>query len=100
MSVYGRNYKRSSYPQRQLSGGAKSDIPPVSESVPQPEKTEFAEEKQSVGRVAPPNISALLGKLMPNGIDSDTLLIAALLLMLLKEGGDIKLVLALGYILL
>ncbi len=42
----------------------------------------------------------LLGSILPDGIDSDTLLIAALLFMLLKEGGDIRLVIALGYILL
>lgn len=47
-----------------------------------------------------PDPAAMLKKLLPNGIDSDTLLIAALLLLLLKEGGDIRLVLALGYILL
>ena len=57
-------------------------------------------EKQSRRELLPPNFSALLGKLMPGSIDSDTLLIAALLLILMKEGGDIKLVLALGYILL
>ena len=33
-------------------------------------------------------------------IDADKLLIAALLLLLMKEGGDMRLILALGYILL
>lgn len=32
--------------------------------------------------------------------DGDTLLIAALLFLLIKDGGDMKLILALGYILL
>ena len=33
-------------------------------------------------------------------LDSDKLLIAALLYMLIKEGADIKLIIALGYILM
>ncbi|WP_297955788.1 hypothetical protein [uncultured Ruminococcus sp.] len=38
--------------------------------------------------------------LLDGGIDSDKLLIAALLYLLIKEGADIKLMIALGYILL
>ncbi|MCM1133511.1 MAG: hypothetical protein NC340_08575 [Ruminococcus flavefaciens] len=37
---------------------------------------------------------------MPFGLDKDTLLITALLFLLIKDGGDMKLILALGYILL
>lgn len=36
----------------------------------------------------------------PFGMDKDTLLIAALLFLLIRDGGDMKLILALGYILL
>jgi len=36
---------------------------------------------------------------LAGGLDSDKLLIAALLLLLMKEGGDKRLILALGYIL-
>ncbi len=39
-------------------------------------------------------------KNLPSGIDRDTLLIIALLFLLIKDGGDMKLILALGYILL
>lgn len=35
-----------------------------------------------------------------SGLDADKLLIAALLLLLMREGGDMRLILALGYILL
>ena len=103
MSVYGRNYRRGSYQPRQLAGRANSDIPPAPKPLPEPEQP--APEPPKIGKApagsAPqPNSSALLGNLMPGSIDSDTLLIAALLLILMKEGGDIKLVLALGYILL
>ena len=41
----------------------------------------------------------LLRGLLPESIDRDTLLVAALLWLMLKEGGDLKLILALGYIL-
>lgn len=42
----------------------------------------------------------ILGGLLSGSIDRDTLLVAALLYLLIKEGGDMKLILALGYILL
>ncbi|MBO5343325.1 MAG: hypothetical protein J6A57_02615 [Ruminococcus sp.] len=34
------------------------------------------------------------------GIDRDTLLVAAVMLLMLKNGGDIRLILALGYIII
>lgn len=45
-------------------------------------------------------LSGLLGDIFGGGLDSDKLLIAALLILMIKEGADIKLILALGYILL
>lgn len=36
----------------------------------------------------------------PLGLDKDTLLIIALIFLLIKDGGDMKLIFALGYILL
>lgn len=42
----------------------------------------------------------ILSGLLSGSIDRDTLLVAALLYLLIKEGGDMKLILALGYILL
>lgn len=39
-------------------------------------------------------------KNLPFELDRDTLLITALLFLLIKDGGDMKLILALGYILL
>lgn len=41
----------------------------------------------------------LLEKIPPE-LDRDTLLVAALLFLLIRDGGDMKLILALGYILL
>ena len=42
----------------------------------------------------------LIDEFLDGGIDSDKLLIAAILYMLIKEGADIKLIIALGYILM
>lgn len=38
--------------------------------------------------------------MLDGGIDSDKLLVAVLLYLLIKEGADIKLIIALGYILM
>lgn len=45
-------------------------------------------------------LNNLIEEFLGGGIDDDKLLIAALLYMLIKEGADIKLIIALGYILL
>ena len=45
------------------------------------------------------NAAGLLSEIT-GSLDGDKLLIAALLLLLMREGGDIRLILALGYILL
>lgn len=45
-------------------------------------------------------ISEMLGKLLNGKIDSDKLIIIALIVILIREGADMKLILALGYILL
>ena len=42
----------------------------------------------------------IIDEFFEGGIDSDKLLIAAILYMLIKEGADIKLIIALGYILM
>lgn len=45
-------------------------------------------------------IDSFIREFLDVGIDSDKLLIAVLLYMLIKEGADIKLIIALGYILI
>lgn len=45
-------------------------------------------------------LGSFIDDFLGGGIDDDKLLIAALLYMLIKEGADIKLIIALGYILL
>ncbi|MCQ2490836.1 MAG: hypothetical protein MJ079_04510 [Ruminococcus sp.] len=89
MSVYGSNTARGSYEYRKTHN---ADIPPS----PAAEQTVIRSERG----YGPHQRRGFPTDILPNGIDSDTLLIAALLFLLLKEGGDIRLVIALGYILL
>ena len=91
MSVYGSGAARGSW---EPNNRRNADIPPA----PPPAIEHKAE--ASPRTCSPQRRRDLLGGLLPDGIDSDTLLIAALLFLLLKEGGDIRLVIALGYILL
>jgi len=46
------------------------------------------------------DLNDILNKIFDGKIDSDKLIIIALMILLLKEGADIKLIIALGYILL
>lgn len=48
----------------------------------------------------PPDSVGIINRLLGGGADSDKLLILALMFLLAKEGADMKLILALGYILL
>ncbi len=65
-----------------------NDNPPCSEHIA---KQEDSGDKHQGG---------FLEELIGGGLDSEKLLIAALIFLLLKEGADMKLILALGYILL
>lgn len=46
------------------------------------------------------SLKSILDDLLDGGIDSDKLLVAVLMYLLIKEGADIKLIIALGYILM
>ena len=63
----------------------RADLPPVQ---PQEKKTDLR------------GISEILNKILEGGKDPDKLLIAAIILMLIREGADKKLIIALGYIML
>ena len=65
------------------------DIPPETASPPQRTDTRRSD-----------NLGSLLGALSGRLADRDTLLTAVLLLLLLREGGDRRLILALAYILM
>lgn len=97
MSVYDFNCRRSDTAKlyRGRNGNRAVDLPP--------EKNESCVHKDEIP-VSKPKRNELLEKILEEfwdgKIDSDKLLIAALLYMLIKEGADIKLIIALGYILM
>ena len=103
MSVYGFNCRKSDtaklYSNSQIRKAA-ADLPPDN-------KEKFCENEEVRKEDIRPQMpkkseifDKLFGEFIDGGIDSDKLLIAALLYMLIKEGADIKLILALGYILM
>lgn len=73
---------------------------PGKKDVPNSAPCDNTEEKKRENFQRTGNQSGLLNGILPKGIDRDTLLIAALLFLLIKDGGDLRLILALGYILL
>lgn len=92
MSVYGHNMKRN--PSEFLIQQQTDNAPPLPPPIMDQRKVNESNNKRIKKK------HDLISDILPNNIDADTLLIAALLFLLLKEGGDIKLVIALGYILL
>jgi hypothetical protein len=104
MSVYDFNCRRSDSARLYTNGRLRKaavDLPPDNqekccekEDIPKKEDTRPQNQKKSE------IFDKLFGEFFDSGIDSDKLLIAALLYMLIKEGADIKLILALGYILM
>lgn len=74
----------------------KSDCTNKSE-LPQHESENHSLQKKSSGGN---ELSELFGKILGGKLDGDKLIIIALMIMLAKEGADLKLILALGYILI
>lgn len=72
-------------------GGDARDVPADSEVMPGKESADLRKND---------SLNEMLKGLLSEGIDADKLLIAAVLLLLLHEGGDRKLLIALGYILM
>jgi hypothetical protein len=68
-----------------------ADIPPESESCS--DRSDYKSSDNSP-------FKKIIDDFLDGGIDSDKLLIAVLLYLLIKEGADIKLIIALGYILM
>lgn len=102
MAVYGEKYpKPSGMDCINLYHGAgrntAADLPPDlcrdSDKAHESEQSERKSEKRSL-------FDGLIDEFLDGGIDSDKLLVAAILYMLIKEGADIKLIIALGYILM
>lgn len=94
----GRSYRAG----KKCGSYTESDIPPdasdICDSAADDEKTVQPEPKPP-DRIRFKNKSGILEELL-GSIDKDTLLIAAMLVLLMKDGGDKRLIIALGYILM
>ncbi|WP_303825856.1 hypothetical protein [Ruminococcus flavefaciens] len=102
MAVYGEKFpKRTNRAgfdlQHIIEHNAAVDFPPHTSAF---QKT--IEESHESGDQKSRNdiIGGIIEEFLDGGIDSDKLLIAAILYILIKEGADIKLIIALGYILM
>ena len=82
-------HRRSAVSSSHYSGDEVRDIPPLPDVPADAPANENSKQ-----------LSDLLSGLLSDGLDADKLLIAAVLLLLLYEGGDKKLLIALGYILM
>ena len=75
----------------------RADIPPVRrDNISEPHVSDFKKEDKKT----PDSLKKLIDSILENSPDSDKLLVIALMFLLAKEGADMKLILALGYILL
>ncbi len=96
MAVYGIDPRRDNARlYRGVYRNSAADLPPqkCEESCGKEKQDVKSEKKQNA-------LEGLVDEFFEGGADSDKLLIAALLYMLIKEGADIKLIIALGYILM
>ena len=97
MSVYDFNCRRSDTA-KLYNGNIRKmavDLPPDNK-----EKCD-RQENENIQKMKKSEIfDKILDEFFDSRIDSEKLLIAALLYMLIKEGADIKLIIALGYILM
>ena len=99
MSVYDEGMQRNANKRQQYMTGRavpSNDDIKKEESSPEPPVMSFNEKKSD-------NIQRLpdiLSRLMSGSFEKDSLLIAALLIMLIKEKADMKLILALAYIII
>lgn len=109
MAVQNRRYinkmrqdaiRRSREMTEHTSVSADGDIPPNDRSTEIPKYEDDIKSQPPPKQTVKNSLGNLLNELIGNPIDSDKLLIAAILLMLMKEGGDKRLILALGYILI
>lgn len=85
---------------REMHRGTAGSLPPFGNvKADRPHEHNNYSGKNAIGH-GKGGLNSLIDDILGGGIDDDKLLIAALLYMLIKEGADIKLIIALGYILL
>lgn len=94
-------HKRSMVSASHYSQGSSfsGDLPPK-ESRTENEKIEIKPDSAGIKYRKESQLSELVDSIFQGKIDSDKLMILLLMIILIKEGADLKLILALGYILL
>lgn len=95
-------HKRSVVNASHYSQGSeqKGDRPPENNSSPKSEKNSRTPETVNVRKKKEPQLSDIIDSFFQGKLDGDKLMILLLMIILIKEGADLKLILALGYILL
>lgn len=89
-----RNGRMKLYQETHRTSAA--DLPPCIKEDKKSENSCETERKDKKGGL----FDGIIDDFFDGGVDSDKLLIAAILYMLIKEGADMKLIIALGYILM
>ena len=102
MAVYGEKFpKRTNRAgfdlQHCIEHNAAADFPPHTSVCEKAIDKSHESGEQKSGKDL---FGGIIEEFLDGGIDSDKLLIAAILYILIKEGADIKLIIALGYILM
>ena len=102
MAVYrGNSFNGMRRDDMKLCQGARrtaaADLPPCTKNEENEREKSCENEKKDTKKGL---FDGIIDDFFDDSIDSDKLLIAAILYILIKEGADIKLMLALGYILL
>lgn len=94
-------HKRSVVSASHYSQGSENrgDIPPQENTAENEKKTDIPNKIKPVKK-KDPQLSDMINKIFQGKLDGDKLLIIMLMMMLMKEGADLKLIIALGYILL
>lgn len=96
MAVYYSDPRKDKYTNMKFCQGqykkACADLPPVTDEIEKKKANEKSPQRKL--------FNELIDDFFDGGIDSDKILIGALIYLLIKEGADIKLIIALGYILM
>lgn len=94
-------HKRSMVSASHYSQGSSpsGDLPPK-DKLTESEQNEIKTEPVRIKSKNESQLSELIDSIFQGKIDSDKLMILLLMIILIKEGADLKLILALGYILL
>lgn len=90
--------RKNSYDRRAVSSSHYSQNSREDKAPDAPKITSDIKPEKSGGELPENQLARLAEQIFGSALDTDKLLVAALILLLLKEGADPKLILALGYI--